>query len=159
MGKSNKNKSHKASSENPPMKDGTELEHLLPEDVEINLMYLMAYAIWLLADDAERRMTAKKQRFHFVQKQRFNRLIEHLKGAKAQQDLLFQDYVTAWGNKVANYDGEQFNANLIARLLLLFYDRCLCKSDRENAVMKLLRSFPAEDFSEEDLQRFYMKHF
>lgn len=159
MGKNNKKKLHKASSDVPPMKDGTELAHMLPENVEINLMYLMAYAIWLLADDAERRMAAKEQGFHFVQKQRFTRLMEHLKGAKAQQDLLFQDYVTAWGNKVVNYDTEQFNANLIARLLLLFYDRCLCKSDRENAVMKLLRSFPVEDFTEDDLQRFYMKHF
>ena len=139
-----------------PMKDGTGMAHMLPENVEINLMYLMAYAIWFLADDAERRMAPKEQGLHFQQKQRFKRMIEHLKGAKQQHDLLFEDYVTAWGNTTSNYDGEQFNANIITRLLLLFYDRVLCNSKRENEVFKLLRSFPQEDIGEDVLARFYM---
>lgn len=145
------------SGDKAPMKDGTGMAHMLPENVEINLMYLMAYAIWFLADDAERRMSPKEQGLHFQQKQRFNRIIEHLKGAKQQHDLLFEDYVTAWGNKASNYDGEQFNANIVARLLLLFYDRVLCNGAREDEVFKLLRSFPEEDINEEVLKRFYVK--
>ena len=140
-----------------PMKDGTGMRHMLPENVEINLMYLMAYSIWFLADDAERRMAPKEQSLHFQQKQRFNRMMEHLKGVKQQHDLLFEDYVTAWGNNRENYDGEQFNANVITRLLLLFYDRVLCNGAREDEVFKLLRSFPEEDINEEVLKRFYMK--
>ena len=140
-----------------PMKDGTGMRHMLPENVEINLMYLMAYSIWFLADDAERRMAPKEQSLHFQQKQRFNRMMEHLRGVKQQHDLLFEDYVTAWGNNRGNYDGEQFNANVITRLLLLFYDRVLCNGAREDEVFKLLRSFPEEDINEEALKRFYMK--
>ena len=140
-----------------PMKDGTGMRHMLPENVEINIMYLMAYFIWFLADDAERRMAPKEQSLHFQQKQRFNRMMEHLRGVKQQHDLLFEDYVTAWGNKKENYDGEQFNANVITRLLLLFYDRVLCNGAREDEVFKLLRSFPEEDINEEVLKRFYMK--
>lgn len=140
-----------------PMKDGTGMGHMLPENVEINLMYLMGYAIWFLADDAERRMAPKKQGLHFQQKQRFNRMMEHLRGIKQQHDLLFEDYVTAWKNTTENYDGEQYNANLITRLLLLFYDRVLCNGERENEVFKLLRSFPEEDITEDVLKRFYMQ--
>lgn len=150
-------KSKVSSGGKAPMKDGTGMAHMLPENVEINLMYLMAYAIWFLSDDAERRMAPKGKGLHFQQKQRFNRMMEHLRGVKQQYDLLFEDYVTAWGDKTSNYDGEQFNANIVARLLLLFYDRVLCNSVRENEVFKLLRSFPEEDINEEVLERFYMK--
>lgn len=140
-----------------PMKDGTGMKHMLPENVEINVMYLMAYAIWFLADDAQRRLEAKDQDLHHTQKQAFNGMINALKRVKLTHDIMFQDYVTAWGNKIENYDGEQFNANVIARLLLLFYDRVLCNGTREDAVFSLIRSFPEEDISEDVLKRFYMK--
>lgn len=140
-----------------PMKDGTGMRHMSPENLEINLMYLMAYSLWFLADDAERRMALRKESFHHRQKQAFNNMINSLKAVKRQHDIVFEDYVTAWGNTVENYDGEQFNANLITRLLLLFYDRVLCNGTREDAVFKLLRSFPEEDISEEVLKRFYMQ--
>lgn len=147
-----KNKGDKA-----PMKDGTGMRHMLPENVEINLMYLMAYSLWFLADDAERRMALKGQGLHHTQKQAFTRLMDALKAVKHQHDIIYEDYVTAWGNTTENYDGEQFNANLITRLLLLFYDRVLCNGAREDEVFKLLRSFPEEDISEEVLKRFYMQ--
>ena len=139
------------------MKDGTGIRHMLPENVEINLMYLMAYSIWFLADDAERRLASKGQGLHHSQKQAFTRLREALKAAKKQHDIIYEDYVTAWGNSVENYDGEQFNANVVTRLLLLFYDRVLCNGTREDEVFKLLRSFPEEDISEDVLKRFYMQ--
>lgn len=140
-----------------PMKDGTGMRHMSPENVEINLMYLMAYSLWFLADDAERRLAQRNEGLHHRQKQAFNNMINSLKAVKRQHDIVFEDYVTAWGNTVENYDGEQFNANLITRLLLLFYDRALCNGAREDAVFKLLRSFPEEDISEEVLKRFYMQ--
>lgn len=140
-----------------PMKDGTGMRHMSPENLEINLMYLMAYSLWFLADDAERRMALRNESLHHRQKQAFNNMINSLKAVKRQHDIVFEDYVTAWGNTVENYDGEQFNANLITRLLLLFYDRVLCNGAREDAVFKLLRSFPEEDISEEVLKRFYMQ--
>lgn len=140
-----------------PMKDGTGIRHMRPENVEINLMYLMAYSLWFLADDAERRLAQRNEGLHHRQKQAFNNMINSLKAVKRQHDIVFEDYVTAWGNTVENYDGEQFNANLITRLLLLFYDRALCNGTREDEVFKLLRSFPEEDISEEVLKRFYMQ--
>ena len=144
-------------SDKAPMKDGTGMRHMSPENVEINLMYLLSYAIWFLADDAERRMAHRKQGLHFQQKQRFTRMMEHLRGAKQQSDLLFEDYVTAWGNKSENYDGEQFNANLVTRLLLLVYDRVLCNGKREKQLFELIKSFPAEDIDDSVLDRFFMK--
>lgn len=139
------------------MKDGTGMRHMSPENVEINLMYLMAYSIWFLADDAERRLSVKKQAFHHRAKQAFGRMIEALKTVKRQHDIVYEDYVDAWGTTTENYDGEQFNANVVTRLLLLFYDRVLCNGARENEVFRLLRSFPQEDIDEEVLKRFYMK--
>ena len=133
------------------------MRHMLPEDVEINVMYLMSYSLWFLANDAQRRLEARNQTLHHRQKQAFNNMISALKRVKATHDIMFEDYVTAWGDKVENYDGEQFNANLITRLLLLFYDRVLCNTDRENEVFKLLRSFPEEDITEKVLEAFYMK--
>ena len=144
-------------SDKAPMKDGTGMRHMLPENIEINLMYLMAYSIWFLADDAERRMLPKGMELHHTQKQAFNRLTESLKAVKRQYDIIYQDYITAWGDKTANYDGEQFNANLITRLLLLFYDRVLCNGKREEEVFNLIKSFPEEDISEEVLKRFNMQ--
>ena len=146
-----------ANSDKPNMKDGTGMRHMLPEDVEINVMYLMSYSLWFLANDAQRRLEARNQTLHHRQKQAFNNMISALKRVKATHDIMFEDYVTAWGDKVENYDGEQFNANLITRLLLLFYDRVLCNTDRENEVFKLLRSFPEEDITEKVLEAFYMK--
>ena len=58
-----------------PMKDGTGMRHMSPENVEINLMYLMAYSIWFLADDAERRLAQRNEGLHHRQKQAFNNMI------------------------------------------------------------------------------------
>lgn len=138
--------------------NGSAIRRMSPENAEINLMYLMSYAIWFLADDVERRLAGAGERLRFHQRQAFNNMIKHLKGAKCQHDILFQDYVVAWNNEVKNYDMEQRNANTLARLALLFYDRVLGYEAREECVEDmLLRDFPEEDISAEVLQRFHMK--
>lgn len=128
------------------------------ENAEINILYTTAFAIHLLAQDAERRMNNGGMSFGFRRKQLFNGIIKDLQGAKRKQDELYEDYVKAWGNNVKNYDEEQENANSLARLLMLWFDRVEGWEDKEKAVEEFIKTLSPEDaVTSEVLQRFYVK--
>lgn len=128
------------------------------ENAEINILYTTAFAIYLLAQDAERRMKSSGMSLGFRRKQLFNGIISDLKGAKHKQDELYQDYITAWGRQTKNYEEEQVNANTLARLLLLWFDRVEGWENKEKAVEDFIKSLgPQDAVTEEHLMRFYMK--
>ena len=128
------------------------------ENAEINILYTSAFAIYLLAQDAERRMNNSGMSLGFRRKQLFNGIISDLKGAKHKQDELYEDYVKAWGKQTKNYDEEQVNANSLARLLLLWFDRVEGWEDKEKAVEEFIKTLSPQDaVTEESLKRFYLK--
>lgn len=128
------------------------------ENAEVNILYTAAFAMYLLAQDAERRMNSSGMSFGFRRKQLFNGIISDLKGAKRKQDELYNDYIKAWGNNVKNYEEEQANANSLARLLLLWFDRVEGWEDKEKAVEEFIKTLSPQDaVTEESLKNFYLK--
>ena len=128
------------------------------ENAEINILYTTAFAIYFIAQDAERRMNAAGMSLGFRRRQLFNGIIKDLQGAKRKQDELYQDYIKAWGNNFKNYDEEQENANSLARLLMLWFDRVEGWEDKEKAVEEFIKTLSPEDVvSEDSLKRFKIK--
>lgn len=128
------------------------------ENAEINILYTAAFAIYFIAQDAERRMNAAGMSLGFRRKQLFNGIIKDLQGAKRKQDELYQDYIKAWKNNAKNYDEEQENANSLARLLMLWFDRVEGWEDKEKAVEEFIKTLSPEDVvSEDSLKRFKIK--
>lgn len=128
------------------------------ENAEINVLYTTAFAIYLIAQDAEQRMNAAGMSLGFRRRQLFNGIIKDLQGAKRKQDELYQDYIKAWKNNIKNYDEEQENANSLARLLMLWFDRVEGWEDKEKAVEEFIKTLSPEDIVGEDsLKRFKIK--
>lgn len=128
------------------------------ENAEVNILYTAALAFYFIAQDAERRMNAGGMSFGFRRKQLFRGIIKDLQGAKKKQDELYQDYITAWGRQTKNYEEEQVNANALARLLLLWFDRVEGWENKGKAVEDFIKSLgPQDAVTEEHLMRFYMK--
>ena len=128
------------------------------ENAEINILYTTAFAIYFIAQDAERRMNAAGMSLGFRRRQLFNGIIKDLQGAKRKQDELYQDYIKAWKDKVENYDEEQENASVLAKLLMLWYDRVQGYADREKAVIETIqRLWPSEIVLDSDINRFEMR--
>ena len=128
------------------------------ENAEINILYTTAFAIYFIAQDAERRMNAAGMSLGFRRRQLFNGIIKDLQGSKRKQDELYQDYIKAWKNNAKNYDEEQENANSLARLLMLWFDRVEGWEDKEKAVEEFIKTLSPEDVvSEDSLKRFKIK--
>ena len=128
------------------------------ENAEINILYTTAFAIYFIAQDAEQRMNNSGMSLGFRRRQLFNGIIKDLQGAKRKQDELYQDYIKAWGNNFKNYDEEQENANSLARLLMLWFDRVEGWEDKEKAVEEFIKTLSPEDVvSEDSLKRFKIK--
>ena len=128
------------------------------ENAEINILYTTAFAIYFIAQDAERRMNAAGMSLGFRRRQLFNGIIKDLQGAKRKQDELYQDYIKAWKNNTKNYDEEQENANSLARVLMLWFDRVEGWEDKEKAVEEFIKTLSPEDVvSEDSLKRFKIK--
>lgn len=128
------------------------------ENAEINILYTTAFAIYFIAQDAERRMNAAGMSLGFRRRQLFNGIIKDLQGARRKQDELYQDYIKAWKNNAKNYDEEQENANSLARLLMLWFDRVEGWEDKEKAVEEFIKTLSPEDVvSEDSLKRFKIK--
>ena len=128
------------------------------ENAEINILYTTAFAIYFIAQDAERRMNAAGMSLGFRRRQLFNGIIKDLQGAKRKQDELYQDYIKAWKNNTKNYDEEQENANSLARLSMLWFDRVEGWEDKEKAVEEFIKTLSPEDVvSEDSLKRFKIK--
>ena len=128
------------------------------ENAEINILYTTAFAIYFIAQDAERRMNAAGMSLGFRRRQLFNGIIKDLQGAKRKQDELYKDYIKAWENNIKNYDEEQENANSLARLLMLWFDRVEGWEDKEKAVEEFIKTLSPEDIvSEDSLKRFKIK--
>ena len=128
------------------------------ENAEINILYTTAFAIYFIAQDAERRMNATGMSLGFRRRQLFNGIIKDLQGVKRKQDELYQDYIKAWKNNAKNYDEEQENANSLARLLMLWFDRVEGWEDKEKAVEEFIKTLSPEDIvSEDSLKRFKIK--
>ena len=123
----------------------------------VQVMFYMAgtidtFAIWL-----EKLFNAKGKTFRHEMKRHFtgmSKAIKDLHYHADQLDIVIGDL----SNAAAACDNHLMGSLELARLLLLYYDRCAFDDKNYCEVFKKLRALDGDGmFTEEDLERFYIK--
>lgn len=143
------------------------------EDLEINVLYMLTQVFELLMNDFERRVTRHVPvvrngqvvmveagcGFKREKKQQFKRLVKTLQDLHTQFDLLYNDIVYSAEDKGwKELDLWASDANDLARMVLLWADKCGPYPDHMEQVFRLLKSYDGEGIVTEDvLKRFYLK--
>lgn len=141
-------------------KNNRETQYLTVEDVEVNALYMMSQAMDLMLRDVERRLRAKGQILRHESKRIFTRFTECVRGACINADTLDQHIAGSTApSGYKDYNIWQEEANELARLMLLYADRCGQYPDRIADVFSLLNSYKtgAGIIDEAALERFRLK--
>ena len=110
------------------------------------------YAMWL-----DKLLNAQGRTFKHEMKRHFTGMSKAIKDLHYHADQL--DIVVGdLSNGIEACDNRLLGSLELARLLLLYYEKCAFDDDNQNEVFKKLRSLDGEGmFTEEDLKRFYIK--
>ena len=127
----------------------------------VNIAYTAAFAAERLILTAEKYFERGKTLKH-EKKQAFTRLRETLAAANRQFSIAFDnDLISAIGRsgEVLDYDRAHKDGNEIARLLLLYADRCGYNQKNYEELFRVLRNMPdgLGKITEDVLKDFYMK--
>lgn len=125
----------------------------------INTLYMMTQTFELIMRDFERRIKADGIVFRHEKKQQFNRLMKSIRDIHTQFDLVYNDImVSAEEVGWKELDLWARDANALARMILLWADKCGSYPQNEEDVFSLLKALKGEGIvTEEVLQRFYLK--
>ena len=132
------------------------------EGLMVNMAYTAAFASERMILEVERILKGRGEGLKHEKKQAFTRLAETLRAAKRYYDFIFDaDLIKAVESRgeVTDYDRAHEDANEIARLLLLYADRCGYNQKNYEELFNILRSMPdgLGIMTEEVLKDFYMK--
>lgn len=128
------------------------------EDLETNVLYIMTYAMDLMARDMDRKFRSEGGFFHQHKKMLFHRYTESIRQAieLSRQINDAVEQVTAPGG-YKDLDKFAADGNEMARLLLAYADKSDI-GDNIKAVFSLLRELPGGGLvTEEKLKRFYLR--
>lgn len=128
-------------------------------DLMINTLYMMTQTFELIMRDFERRIKAGGIVFRHEKKQQFNRLMKSIRDIHTQFDLVYNDImVSAEEVGWKELDLWARDANALARMILLWADKCGSYPQNEEDVFSLLKALKGEGIVTEDvLKRFYLK--
>lgn len=140
----------------------TDLNNMTAEDLMVNMAYTCAFASERMILEVERILKGRGEGLKHEKKQAFTRLAETLRAAKRYYDFIFdEDLIKAveGSGEVTDYDRAHEDANEIARLLLLYSDRCGYNQKNYEELFRVLRNMPdgLGLITEEVLKNFYMK--
>lgn len=140
--------------------DMTEKEFTV-DGLMVNMAYTAAFAAERLILTAEKYFERGKKLRH-EKKQAFTRLREALMAANRQFSIAFdEDLIRAVSNsgEIADYDRAHADGNEIARLLLLYSDRCGYNQANYEELFRFLRGMDGGLglITEDVLKNFYMK--
>ena len=132
------------------------------EGLLVNMAYTAAFAAERLLLVLEKYLNARGERLRHDKKYNFGMLRKSLQAAKRYYDFAFDDdLIRAVYNsgEMTDYDRAHEDANEIARLLLLYADRCGYNQKNYEELFKTLRAMPGglEKITEDVLKDFYMK--
>ena len=132
------------------------------EGLLVNMAYTAAFAAERLLLVLEKYLNARGERLRHDKKYNFGMLRKSLQAAKRYYDFAFDDdLIRAVYNsgEMTDYDRAHEDANEIARLLLLYADRCGYNQKNYEDLFKTLRAMPGglEKITEDVLKDFYMK--
>ena len=137
-------------------------EKLTAEGLMVNMAYTAAFASERMILEVERILKGRGDGLKHEKKQAFTRLAETLRAAKRYYDFIFdEDLVKAAERRgdMADYDRAHEDENEIARLLLLYADRCGPSQENYEELFRVLRNMPdgLGLITEDVLKNFYMK--
>ena len=132
------------------------------EGLLVNMAYTAAFAAERLLLVLEKYLNARGERLRHDKKYNFGMLRKSLQAAKRYYDFAFDDdLIRAVHNsgEMTDYDRAHEDANEIARLLLLYADRCGYNQKNYEELFQILRNMPdgLEKITEDVLKDFYMK--
>lgn len=132
------------------------------EGLLVNMAYTAAFAAERLLLVLEKYLNARGERLRHDKKYNFGMLRKSLQAAKRYYDFAFDDdLIKAVYNsgEMTDYDRAHEDANEIARLLLLYADRCGYNQKNYEELFKTLRAMPdgLGKITEDVLKDFYMK--
>ena len=127
-----------------------------------NTAYMAAFAIERMMIVLDRRLHMRGAHLMHEKKRNFTMLRRSIEAVRRYYDLAFdEDLVTACesSGRMSDYDGAHEDANEIARLLLLYVDRCGYNQDNYERLFRLLRSMEGGTgvITDEVIGDFYMK--
>lgn len=133
-----------------------------PEGIMTNMAYTAAFAAERMIIVLEHRLKSKGGKLKQEKKLNFTRLRKSLQAARRYYDLAFDnDLIEAANNsgRISDYDHVHEDANEIARLLLLYADKCGYNEHNFEKVFKTLREMDNDIgvITEDVLKDFYMK--
>ena len=132
------------------------------EGLLVNMAYTAAFAAERLLLVLEKYLNARGERLRHDKKYNFGMLRKSLQAAKRYYDFAFDDdLIRAVYNsgEMTDYDRAHEDANEIARLLLLYADRCGYNQKNYEDLFKTLRAMPdgLGKITEDVLKDFYMR--
>ena len=127
-----------------------------------NTAYMAAFAIERMMIVLDRRLRTRGAHLVHEKKRNFTMLRRSIEAVRRYYDLAFdEDLVTACesSGRMSDYDGAHEDANEIARLLLLYADRCGYNQKNYEELFQILRNMPdgLGKITEDVLKDFYMK--
>ena len=110
----------------------------------------------------EKYLNARGERLRHDKKHNFGMLKKSLQAAKRYYDMAFDDDLIRSvhnSGEIADYDRAHEDANEIARLLLLYSDRCGYNQANYEELFRILRAMPdgLGKITEDVLKDFYIK--
>lgn len=128
----------------------------------VNMAYTAAFAAERLLLVLEKYLNARGERLRHDKKYNFGMLRRSLQAAKRYYDMAFDnDLIRAVSDsgEMTDYDRAHEDANEIARLLLLYADRCGYNQKNYEELFKILQAMPdgLEKITEDVLKDFYMR--
>lgn len=132
------------------------------EGLLVNMAYTVAFASERLILVLEKYLNARGERLRHDKKYNFGMLKKSLQAAKRYYDMAFDnDLIRAVSDsgEMKDYDRAHEDANEIARLLLLYADRCGYNQKNYEELFKTLRAMPdgLGKITEDVLKDFYMR--
>lgn len=140
----------------------TDLNDITAEGLMVNMAYTCAFASERMILEVERILKGRGEGLKHEKKQAFTRLAETLRAAKRYYDFIFDDDLikaVEGSGEVTDYDRAHADGNEIARLLLLYSDRCGYNQANYEELFRVLRGMEGGLglITEEVLKNFYMK--
>ena len=138
------------------------MNDITAEGLMVNMAYTCAFASERMILEVERILKGRGEGLKHEKKQAFTRLAETLRAAKRYYDFIFDDDLikaVEGSGEVTDYDRAHADGNEIARLLLLYSDRCGYNQANYEELFRVLRGMEGGLglITEEVLKNFYMK--
>lgn len=129
-------------------------------DIMMDVAYKAAFAAERIMIVLDKYLDNKDDKLYHQKKYNFKMLRKTLQAAKRYYDIVFDDDLIKAVNRskdISNYDQEHEDANEIARLLLLYADRCGYDQRNYEELFRTLRGMDGlGKITEEVLEDFYM---